>query len=143
MKPILSYPPPKVPQIFTNAQPSEVIAEAIRHTEPCTQNMCKYQVGELTDEVFLEKWINREPFVLTGICDSTPPQDLLDLKSHGLKRCTTTYYDGQVWQNKKSTLGAYFKTWEKDQLPKKSLQIRVRPNVLVSLFAHISIGLST
>jgi hypothetical protein len=78
---------------------------------------------------FLEKWINREPFVLTEIIDSTTPQDLLDLKNHRLKQCTTTYYDGQAWQKKKSTLSTYFKAWKKDQSPQRSLQIRVCPNI--------------
>jgi hypothetical protein len=127
MEPILLSPSPKLLKIFANAQPS-VIPESMRHAEPYTQNMCKYRVGELTDEVFLEKWINREPFVLTEISDSTTPQDLLDLKNHKLTQCTTTFYDGQVWQNRESTLSTYFKAWEKDQLPKKSLQIWVRPN---------------
>jgi hypothetical protein len=139
MESLLASPSPSH-QRFSDGQPS-VIAEAMRHADSHMQNMCKYEVSELTDDVFLEKWSNKEPFILRGITHSTSPQDLLDLKNNRLKRCTTTFYDGQVWQTKKSTLGTYFKCWEKDQSPDKSLQIWVHLNVYLISSAHVSVGL--
>jgi hypothetical protein len=123
METALALPPPKGLDPHAYMQP--IIPEADRHAESYTQSMSKYKVGELTENLFLEKWSTREPFILTGIIDSTNPDDLLDLKKNKGKHCTTTFYDGQAWQTTGSTLGSYFKTWKEDQLSNRSLQIRV------------------
>jgi hypothetical protein len=133
MESILTLPPPKDLYSLTDTQP---IPEAMRHTMPYSQNMCKYPVGELTRDVFLDKWNRCEPFVLTGIRKSTSPADLLDLKNHGRKRCTSSHYDGKQWENNTTTLGAYFKAWEGEQSSEKALQIRVCFDVVSFLCSH-------
>jgi hypothetical protein len=122
MEAILALPPLKDLTV-PNEQP--IVPEVNRHMESYTQNMPKYNAGELTNDLFLEKWRNREPFVLTGIVESTKPEELLDLKRNRAKHCMTSYYDDGIWHTRRSTLGSYFKVWERDQLPKRSLQIRV------------------
>ena len=142
MEKVVALPPPMGLDPRTYMQP-KVIPEANRHTESYMQNMCKYKVGELTEDLFLEKWSAREPFVLTGIIDSTNPEDLLDLKKNKGKHCTTTFYDGQAWQTARSTLGSYFKIWKEDQLSNRSLQIRVCFMFHPIFCAYVSAGLPT
>jgi hypothetical protein len=127
MELVQSSPVPKHLQTHTEAQPTP---QNMCSMVPYTQEMCRYQVWELTDDVFFEKWSKQEPFVLTGITESRSPHDLLDLKHNRRKQCKTSFYDGQTWQTNTSTLGTYFKTWKTGQLSNFALQIRVRSNVL-------------
>ena len=141
MEAVLALPPPKGLDAQADIQP--IIPEADRCMELHTQSMGKYKVGELTNDLFLEKWRNREPFVLTGITDPMKPEDLLDLERNKRKHCMTTFHDGQAWCTRRSTLGSYFKVWESVQLPNRSLQIRVY-SILCPIFcAYISTGLPT
>ena len=139
MEAVLASPPPKGLDVLTNGRP--IIPEAIRHTELYTQEMPRYSVEELTGDLFHEKWVSGEPFVLTGIIGWAAPEELLDLKKTGRKRCTTAFYDGETWQRTTSTLGSYFNTWKKDQLPGRSLQIRVCPSALSHYCVHANAGL--
>ena len=137
MEAVLALPPPKALDAVTDG--SCTVPEAARRDELYILDMPKYQVGELTNDVFLEKWASREPFVLTGIIESKTPEELLNLKKTKGKHCTTTFYDGDIWSTARSTLGGYFKTWEKDQLPTRSLQIRVCPNASSHCRVHLAV----
>ena len=86
----------------------------------------RYSLQELTQEMFTQKWNKCEPFVLTGVIDPTTPAQLLDLPKQGNRKCTTMFFDGEVWQTSDSTLSTYFGSWNQTQLSKRSLQIRVR-----------------
>jgi hypothetical protein len=129
----IKLPPPKDLCLLTDMQP---IPEAMCHMMPYSQNMCKHPIGELTRNVFLDKWNHCEPFVLMGIRKSTSPVDLLDLKNHGQKCCTSSHYDSKQRENKTTTIGAYFKAREREQSSDKFLQIRVCFDVVSVLCSH-------
>lgn len=136
MESTLRSPPPKCLDPPPDTQ--HLIPESRRDKAPYSQEMCKYKVGNLSEQVFIKKWINKEPFVLVGITKSTSPAELLDLKQNGRKRCTTSFYDGETSHIKQSTLATYFKSWNGQSSSNRSLQIRVRARVLFPDFFFTS-----
>jgi hypothetical protein len=136
MKSTLESPIPGLPDEALPDSPS-VVPEAMRHIEGSdTQEMKKYRCGELTEEHFLQLWNMREPFVLTDVTDPATPETLLDLKTHGRKVCTTAFYEKGTLNTKRSTLGAYFKTWDRVRKPLPPLQIRVSFLTLCPMYSH-------
>jgi hypothetical protein len=115
------------------------VPESIRHEEGLEmQQMARYQIGEMTEEIFQQKWDNKEPFVLVGVVEPTPPMELLDFTKNGRKRCTVSFLQAGICHSRTSTLAGYFKSWDKMQDPDMALQIRVcssifHPNFFVSL----------
>lgn len=101
------------------------ISESVGHIRGADmQEMPKYQLEDFTEEMFSCKWNNSEPFVLTGVVDPMTLTELLDLEQGGQHQCTISSFDGQEWQNTKSTLREYFSLWDKAQ-PHRPMQIRV------------------
>ena len=116
-----------------------LVPGSTRDNTPHSQEMCKYHVGTLTEQVFIKKWTNREPFVLTGVAEPLEPAVLFNLQQNGRKHCTMSFHDGETWHNKQSTLAAYFKSWDCQPSSNSPLQIRVRAQILFLNFLFTSI----
>lgn len=71
----------------------------------------RFKSGDLTDEQLDHLLGSGEPFVLTDVLEPGSPAELLDLSNAHPHLCNTTYFDGNVWCNKESTLEKYFDTW--------------------------------
>ena len=123
---------PALPSIVAESTvfPSNVPESTCEVEERDMRDMERYQVGELSDVDFMRMWSRREPFVLVGVVDPATPDELFDLTKHKAKRCTVSFYDDGIWNTKRSTLGAYFKSWSREQSVEQSLQIRVCASIL-------------
>jgi hypothetical protein len=139
MELVLTLPPPEHLPMLPSMAPL-VTESAHRSIGAYVQEMSRYPIGELTPEGFMQKWNSAEPFVLVGVVDSATPAELLDLKEHGRRQCAMSFFDGDIWQHKTTTLSAYFKRWNSQQSSSGSFQIRVRGPVL-HLISHIQVGI--
>ena len=101
------------------------VSESVGHIEGMDmQEMPKYRLEDFTEEMFSCKWNNSEPFMLTRVIDPMTPTELLDLEQGGQRQCTISSFDGQEWQNTKSTFGEYFSSWDEAR-PHRPMQLRV------------------
>jgi len=101
----------------------------------------RYKSSELTEEIFVRLWNEHAPFIVSETAElSTTPSQLFDLAKND--ECTFEHFDGFLWHDTKTTIGAYFQEWLQEHAWPRHLKVNrifafQFPNILFRCFRFI------